>query len=121
MYKIVGADQEVYGPVTAEELRRWMAEGRADAQTLVQVEGSAEWKPLGTLPEFAAAFAAAPPNAPAVFPAIVSAPARTNGMATAGLVLSILGLCCCCWGIPFSTLGLIFSAIGLSQINRNPP
>jgi hypothetical protein len=120
MYKIVGADQEVYGPVTAEELRRWMAEGRANAQTLVQREGSAEWIPLGTMPEFAAAFAATPPTAPAVFPATVSVPAGTNGMATAGLVLSILGLLCCGCGAPFATLGLIFSSIGLSQINRNP-
>ncbi|MDB6112164.1 MAG: domain containing protein [Pedosphaera sp.] len=120
MYKIVGADQEVYGPVTAEELRRWIAEGRANAQTPVQREGSGEWKPLGTLPEFAAAFAATPPVSPAVFPTTVRAPVGTNGMATAGLVLSIVGLLCCGCGLPFSTLGLIFSGIGLSQIDRNP-
>jgi len=35
MYTIIGGDQKQYGPVTAEELRRWIAEGRADAQTQV--------------------------------------------------------------------------------------
>jgi uncharacterized membrane protein len=39
-------------------------------------------------------------------------------MAVAGLICSILGLFCC--GPLFSTLGLIFSALGLSQINQNP-
>ena len=41
-----------YGPVSPEQLRQWIAEGRANAQTLVQAEGSADWKPLGQFPEF---------------------------------------------------------------------
>jgi hypothetical protein len=120
MYRIVGADQKVYGPVSAEDLRRWISEGRANAQTPVQPEGGTEWRPLGTVPEFASAFVTASPAAPTAFPATVSASAGTNGMAVAGLVLSILGLLCCGCGAPFATLGLIFSAVGLSQINRNP-
>jgi len=54
MYKIIGKDGQQYGPVGAEQLRAWLAETRVNAQTLVQVEGAADWKPLGTLPEFAA-------------------------------------------------------------------
>ena len=54
MYRIVGKDGQQYGPVTAEQLRGWIAENRANAQTLVQAEGSQEWKPLGSFPEFAA-------------------------------------------------------------------
>ena len=27
---------------------------------------------------------------------------------------------CCCAGFPFNLLGLVFSLIGLSQINRHP-
>ena len=38
-------------------------------------------------------------------------PKRTNGMAIAGLVMSLL----CC-----SPLGIIFSSIAISQINRDP-
>jgi sulfite exporter TauE/SafE len=29
-------------------------------------------------------------------------------------------LFCCCGGFPFNLLGLVFSLIGLSQINRHP-
>ena len=54
MYRIIGKDGQQYGPVTAEQLRGWIAENRANAQTLVQTDGSQEWKPLGSLPEFAA-------------------------------------------------------------------
>jgi hypothetical protein len=46
MYKIIGADGREYGPVTADQLRNWIAEGRATAQTRAQAEGSAQWKPL---------------------------------------------------------------------------
>jgi hypothetical protein len=53
MYRIIGGDQKEYGPVTADELRRWIAEGRANAQTQVLGEGAAEWKPLSAFPEFA--------------------------------------------------------------------
>ena len=57
MYKIIGGDKKEYGPVTAEEIKRWIAEGRVNAHTQVQAEGSAEWKTLSTFPEFAEALA----------------------------------------------------------------
>jgi uncharacterized membrane protein len=60
MYRIIGADQKEYGPVSAEQLRQWIAEGRAGAHSLVRAEGATEWKPLGELPEFAAALGMAP-------------------------------------------------------------
>lgn len=53
MYKIIGADGNEYGPVSIDQVRRWIAEGRADAQTKVQIEGG-EWKPLQAFTEFAA-------------------------------------------------------------------
>ena len=58
MYKIIGVDQKEYGPVTAEQLRQWIIEGRANTQTLVQAEGGSEWKPLADFAEFAEALAA---------------------------------------------------------------
>jgi hypothetical protein len=45
---------------------------------------------------------------------------RTNSFATAGLILGILSLTCCCCGFPLNILGFAFSLIGLSQINRHP-
>src|SRR5436190_11280453 len=62
MYKIIGGDQQPYGPVSAEEVRRWISEGRLNGQSLALLEGG-EWKPLATFPEFAEALrnrAAAP-------------------------------------------------------------
>jgi hypothetical protein len=56
MYKIIGADGKEYGPVTIEQLRQWIAEGRANAQTSVQAEGSTEWRTLGDLAELADSF-----------------------------------------------------------------
>jgi len=63
MYKIIGGDQKQYGPVSTDEVRAWIAEGRLNAQTLAWVEGAADWKPLGSFPEFADALRAkaAPP------------------------------------------------------------
>jgi uncharacterized membrane protein len=58
MYKIIGGDQKEYGPVSADQIRQWIAEGRANAQTQVQAEGSANWQPLSTFPEFADVLAA---------------------------------------------------------------
>ena len=66
MYKIIGADGKEYGPVTAEQLHRWISEGRANAQTQVQSEGSTEWKSLGILPEFADTFVRTQPPPPQV-------------------------------------------------------
>ena len=64
MYKIIGADQKEYGPVTPDELRRWIAEGRLSGQSLVQSEGSGEWRTLATFPEFAEALQAQTGQAP---------------------------------------------------------
>jgi len=64
MYKIIGVDGKEYGPVHSEQLRQWIAEGRADAQTQAQPVGAADWKPLAAFPEFAGLFAAPPPPPP---------------------------------------------------------
>jgi hypothetical protein len=53
MYKIIGADQKEYGPVSTEQLRQWVGEGRVNAQTRARAEGESEWKPLSSFPEFA--------------------------------------------------------------------
>ena len=53
MFKIIGANQVEYGPVSTEQLRQWIAEGRADGNTKAQLEGTTEWKTLREFPEFA--------------------------------------------------------------------
>jgi len=63
MYKIIGGDGREYGPVAAEQVRAWLREGRATLQTLAQPVGSTDWRPLGTLPEFATPPSVVPPFA----------------------------------------------------------
>lgn len=125
MYRIIGADGREYGPVSEEQLRQWIVEGRANAQTRAAAEGSADWRPLSAYPAFSLLFAPAPPAAPAMAPAPVSSfgtNRRTSPYAITGLVLGILSicLCCCCHGLPFNLAGLIFSILGLMQIKDNP-
>lgn len=68
MYKIIGADQKEYGPVSADLIRQWIKEGRANAQTVAKFEGTDAWVPLGELPEFAADFGAPAPTFPPLVP-----------------------------------------------------
>jgi hypothetical protein len=114
MFKIIGADGKEYGPVDIAQLRAWMAEGRVDANTLVQSSASPEWKPLSTCTEFSTL---PKPNPPAFSP-----PSRTNSFAIAGMIMGILSMTLglCCHGFPFNILGLIFSLIALSQIKQFP-
>jgi hypothetical protein len=115
MYKIVGNDGKTYGPVTADQIREWIAQGRIENRTAVLSTGGVEWTFVGLLPEFAPLFHSSPPViAPPKVSAILTN--KTNGFATAGLVCGILSCLCCC-GCPFSVLGLIFSIIALVQIN----
>jgi Domain of unknown function (DUF4190)/GYF domain 2 len=130
MYRIIGADGREYGPISADQLCQWIAENRANGTTRVLVDGSTDWKTLGSLPEFSALFGSTPravtPSSPAPFLAQAAFGRTNNGLAITGLVLGILSVltvvpcCCCCYGMPFNILGLIFSVIGLIQINTNP-
>lgn len=76
MYKILGGDGNEYGPVSADTLRQWVREGRANALTQVKAEGSANWQPLSSYPELAAPPAVqvgAPPTIGAIPSAAASA------------------------------------------------
>jgi prepilin-type processing-associated H-X9-DG protein len=119
MFKILVADQKNYGPVSADQIRQWIAQGRANGQTRAQVAGSTDWKPLAEIPEFADALRAAaspagqlpsPPGSPPL------PPPKTSALAIASLVLGPLGLLTC--GIA-SLVGLILGIIALVRINNS--
>jgi len=116
MYKIIGADQKEYGPVTADEVRKWLAEGRANGQTLVQTEGG-PWKPLASYPEFAAGLPPSPPGAPPMF-----APSSGSGAAQAVsapavclMVTAILGMLNSVVGVGFNLVGVKFPGLDLPR------
>jgi len=118
IYKIVGVDGRQYGPVTAGQIRQWIAEGRVESRTPVFTNGAADWTFVGLLPEFAGLFPGSTPST--IVPPVQ--PRRTNSLATAGLVCGILSMTCFCFcgGYPFNILGLVLSLIGLSETIRHP-
>lgn len=123
IYKIIGADGKEYGPATAEQIRQWIVERRIERQTPIFADGAKDWIFIGLLPEFAGGFAttATPPLITPLSRSATTAGrmAKTNSYAQAGIIFGILSVpCCCCF--PFGILGLVFSLVGLAQINANP-
>lgn len=123
MYRIIGSDGRTYGPATAEQLREWIAEGRADAQTQVWTEGASQWRPLAEYAEFAPLLAMRPPSLAAPGTACSAARPPSPSLATASLVMGLLSLTCglcCCYGLPFNLLGIVFALVALAQMRHQP-
>lgn len=123
MYQIIGSDGRTCGPVTAEQLREWIAEGRADAQTQVWTEGASQWRPLAEYAEFAPLLAMRPPSLAAPGTACSAARPPSPSLATASLVMGLLSLpygLCCCYGLPFNLLGIVFALVALAQMRHQP-
>ena len=120
MFKLLGTDKKEYGPVSAEQIQAWIAQGRANARTQLQAVGSTEWKPLAEFPEFAAALqqsgGAAVLSAAATETQPAAAPPKTSRLAVTSLVLGCLGLLTC--GIT-SLVGLVLGIIALVRINQS--
>jgi hypothetical protein len=117
MYKIIGADGKEYGPITQDQLRAWITEGRANAQTKVLGPGAVEWKSLSEFPEFFSASVAAPPPQP--FPGAAplggSALEKVNGPALGLMILAGINLV-------LGALALILNLVGASfMATQNMP
>lgn len=121
MYNIRGIDQKEYGPVSAEVVRQWIAEDRANAQTLAHFEGTADWKPLATFVEFSVALTAvgrppALPGRPASLPPRVRAAPKSSGLAITSAILGMTGLFTCGIGALF---GLVLGVVSLLNIRKH--
>jgi hypothetical protein len=96
MFRIIGADGKQYGPISLEQMRRWIADGRVNAQTRVQADGAADWKTAAEFPELGLASTGGVPGAgPASPPPVTGqSPAQQQGLAITSFVLGLLSLVC---------------------------
>ena len=120
MYKIRGEDGKEYGPVSADTLRTWVNQGRANPQTFVLAEGATEWKTLSACPEFANLFAAPPPGMTRAVGSAPIGPAKTSGMAITSLVMGGLSILSCGITLIVTTpLGLILGLVAMNKIKNS--
>lgn len=112
MYKIIGADGKEYGPITAEQLGHWIAEGRANGQTRVQAEGTTDWRLLSELPEFAEALGARtriqadpPPST-----GTGDAEAMANEILVRGFQLDVMSCISRSWGLLMRNFWMLIGA-----------
>ncbi len=117
MYRVLGADGKEYGPVSADQIRQWIAERRLNSNTMLQTPDSTGWRPLTMFPEFTGTLGTITPSPLPSNPQAVSG-SPANAMAAWGLGLSCFSLICCC--SPAAVVGVVLSCIGLSQANRDP-
>jgi hypothetical protein len=104
MYKIIGADQKEYGPVTSDQIRQWIADARVNAQTQARAEGTEEWKPLSAFAEFADRLGVgtpvgAPPPLTAQNDGRAAALRRVKAPAVALTVTAVLNLILSLWDL----------------------
>lgn len=108
MFKIIGTDGKMYGPVSEQQMRQWIVEGRVNANTLIQAEGSADWKPLSSFAQFGQA--APPPLSQYAAPPTLTSHDDRKSKLAAGLLGIFLG------GIGVHRFYLGYTTIGVVQI-----
>ena len=90
MFNIIGADGSRYGPVTVDQLRQWIHEGRVNGRTQAQAAGATEWKPLADFPEFTELFSHTGTGAPPRQPSLTAPPPVTPPADPDQLVAEVL-------------------------------
>jgi prepilin-type processing-associated H-X9-DG protein len=113
-YIIIGGDQKEYGPISADEVRQWVTQGRAAAHTKVKMEGATEWKTLADFPEFHDVLKS--PVPPTLATSESAGTSKLSGMAVTSLVLGILGMFSC--GLT-AIFGLILGIIAVTKVKNS--
>ncbi len=122
MFTIIGGDGKEYGPVPANQLRDWIAAGRANLDTQAKAAGSEEWRRVGDYVEFGAPALVAPPKPgkdadPAALPPPASA-AETAPLAGRGerllaqILDNVIGLACALPGLIMMALAAARAGLG---------
>ena len=93
-YHFIGGDDKEYGPFSADQIKRFMAENRLNANTSVKTTGG-EWKPASTYPELGFASTPAGTLMPGQHQQAVNPQAaqqKVEGPAIFIMVMAILGI-----------------------------
>ena len=104
-YTIIGGDQKEYSSVTADDLRKWITDGRLNAQSLAKEEHDTEWRPLSAFPEFADVLGASSTPPPLTAPVAGAGGGReaalqmVKGPAIALKVTAILNIILGAWSL----------------------
>ena len=130
MYHIVGGDDQKHGPVDEAKIREWIAEGRANGQSMTCKVGDTEWRQLSEYPEFASEFGSSTPAPPPL-----AVPSKGEGDATGGLIpyknkhaligyyMSVGGLIMMCipvLGLIYTISVVVMGVKGLKNAKANP-
>ena len=125
-YRIIGADGKEYGPISVDQMRQWVTEGRVNMQTRVLVEGTTDWKTVADLPEFAKPVTPAPgfgaplpppPGSQPAFPTMPTTPAygsaadQVNGPGIALIILGAINII-----LSLGRMALTLAGLGMSTM-----
>ncbi|HEY4417121.1 MAG TPA: DUF4339 domain-containing protein [Verrucomicrobiae bacterium] len=113
-YIIIGGDGKEYGPISSDDVRQWMAEGRLNQQSLAKAESDAEFRPLEKFPEFSAAFTRPAPET--IAPLILTADEWVGQVTTRQPELR-LGECLAAgWSFLGANVGFLVGAVILAWL-----
>lgn len=119
-YTIIGGDQKEYGSVTTDDLRRWITDGRLNAQSLAKEENDTEWRPLSAFPEFADVLTTGSAPPPPLAAPVASASGERDaalqlvkGPAIALKVTAILNIILAAW----SLVRMVIFPLKMQQFN----
>lgn len=110
MYKVKGADNNEYGPISADQVRQWIRENRLSRASLAENVDAPGWKALGEFPEFADAWTPLAQVAPV-----------TSGPAGAGFAIPVADPAAAAAALKVpAILLIIFGVLGLLMTFVSP-
>src|SRR5271168_5346761 len=109
-YIIIGGDGKEYGPISAADVRQWIAEGRLSAQSLAKSVADAEFRPLEKFPEFADVWTSGTPSNISPVPSSVEI--------NADYEIDIGGCISQGWELTKKHFGILFASVLLMLVIR---
>lgn len=122
MYRIIGADGKEYGPVDRDQVRQWINDVRASAETMVQPEGETGWKKLSEVPELAELLGATAVEAPVAgahttYVSVEDPRQMVQGPAIGLIVTAAMGALACVLGLLMNVFGIATGTTGMEGMN----